>query len=393
MVITVLALTQFTVVLDFMVMSPLGDQLMKSMSLTTIQFGVAVFSYAFSAGISGFLTAGFADSFDRKKLLLFFYIGFIIGTLFCGLVTSYPMLIASRIVTGLFGGVIGSISMAIVSDIFKLEQRGRVMGFMQMGFGTSQVLGIPISLFIANSYGWQSPFFMIVGLATIIWLVILVKLKPITQHLEIENKENALLHLWHTISRRNYRIGFMATALMSLGGFMIMPWGSVYAINNLHVTKEQLPILFMIAGIATLLMMPLIGKLSDKIDKFKIFTIASIWMIVMVLIYSNLTPVPFWIVIICNVGMMAGVMARMVPSIALVSALPKLHDRGAFMSINSSLQQLAGGIAAAIGGMIVVQKNNFSPIENYDILSYVVAFFVIFCIFMLWRVSKIVSKK
>ncbi len=393
MVITVLALTQFTVVLDFMVMSPLGDQLMKSMSLTTVQFGVAVFSYAFSAGISGFLTAGFADSFDRKKLLLFFYIGFIIGTLFCGLVTSYPMLIAARIVTGLFGGVIGSISMAIVSDIFTLEQRGRVMGFMQMGFGTSQVLGIPISLFIANSYGWQSPFFMIVGLATIIWLVILVKLKPITQHLEIENKENALLHLWHTISQRNYRIGFMATALMSLGGFMIMPWGSVYAINNLHVTKEQLPILFMIAGIATLLMMPIIGKLSDKIDKFKLFTIASIWMIVMVLIYSNLTPVPFWVVIICNVGMMAGVMARMVPSIALVSALPKLHDRGAFMSINSSLQQLAGGIAAAIGGMIVVQKNNFSPIENYDILSYVVAFFVIFCIFMLWRVSKIVSKQ
>jgi len=264
---------------------------------------------------------------------------------------------------------------------------------MQMGFGTSQVLGIPISLFIANSYGWQSPFFMIVGIATIIWLVILVKLKPITQHLEIENKENALLHLWHTISQRNYRIGFMATALMSLGGFMIMPWGSVYAINNLHVTKEQLPILFMIAGIATLLIMPIIGKLSDKIDKFKIFTIASIWMIVMVLIYSNLTPVPFWIVIICNVGMMAGVMARMVPSIALVSALPKLHDRGAFMSINSSLQQLAGGIAAAIGGMIVVQKNNFSPIENYDILSYVVSFFVILCIFMLWRVSKIVSKK
>ena len=148
-----------------------------------------------------------------------------------------------------------------------------------------------------------------------------------------------------------------------------------------------------IESIATLLMMPIIGKLSDKIDKFKLFTIASIWMIVMVLIYSNLTPVPFWVVIICNVGMMAGVMARMVPSIALVSALPKLHDRGAFMSINSSLQQLAGGIAAAIGGMIVVQKNNFSPIENYDILSYVVAFFVIFCIFMLWRVSKIVSKQ
>ena len=70
-VIVLLALTQFTVVLDFMVMSPLGDMLMKSMNLKTSQFGFAVSSYAFSAGISGLLTAGFADKFDRKKLLLF----------------------------------------------------------------------------------------------------------------------------------------------------------------------------------------------------------------------------------------------------------------------------------------------------------------------------------
>ncbi len=393
LVITVLALTQFTVVLDFMVMSPLGDKLMKAMALTTSQFGVAVFSYAFSAGISGFLTAGFADSFDRKKLLLFFYIGFIVGTMFCGMANTYPLLIAARVFTGLFGGVIGSISMAIVSDLFALEQRGRVMGFMQMGFGASQVLGIPISLFIANAWGWQSPFFMIVGLALLIWIAILLKLKPITKHLDEKKENNAFKHLIHTISQRNYRIGFMATALMSLGGFMIMPWGSVYAINNLRVTEEQLPILFMISGIATLLIMPFIGKLSDKIDKFKLFVIASIWMIVVVLIYANLVPVPFWVVVALNVLMMMGVMARMVPSVALVSALPELHDRGAFMSINSSLQQLAGGVAAAIGGMIVVQKDNFSPIENYDTLGLVVAVFVVVCMFMLRRVSRIVLKK
>src|SRR3954470_25057026 len=160
--IVLLALTQFTVVLDFMVMSPLGDMLMKSMSLTTKQFGFAVSGYAFSAGISGLLTAGFADKFDRKKLLLFFYVGFIAGTLFCGLSTSYHMLIAARILTGLFGGVIGSISLAIVADLFPLQQRGRAMGLIQMGFGASQVLGIPIGLYIANQWGWQSPFLMIV---------------------------------------------------------------------------------------------------------------------------------------------------------------------------------------------------------------------------------------
>lgn len=392
-VIAILALTQFTVVLDFMVMSPLGDLLMKSMQLSTKQFGIAVFSYAFSAGISGFLTAGFADSFDRKKLLLFFYIGFIVGTLFCGLASNFYLLVAARVFTGIFGGVIGSISMAIVSDLFPIEKRGRVMGFLQMGFGTSQVLGIPISLYIANHFGWQSTFFLIVGMALIIWFFIVLKMKPITKHLEVKDKDtNALQHLIHTIQNRNYRIGFLTTALMSLGGFMIMPWGSVYAINNLHVTQEQLPLLFMIAGVATLLMMPLIGKISDKINKFTIFTFASVWMIIVVVIYANLGVTSFAIVVILNVLMMMGVMARMVPSVALVSELPKLQDRGAFMSVNSSLQQMAGGIAAAIGGMIVVQKNTHSPIEHYDTLAYVVSFFVILCVIMLYRVQKIIKE-
>src|SRR6188474_176828 len=206
LVIVLLALTQFTVVLDFMVMSPLGDMLMKSMELTTSQFGFAVSAYAFSAGISGLLTAGFADRFDRKKLLMFFYIGFIAGTLFCGLASTYIILIVARIITGLFGGVIGSISMAILADLFPLHQRGRAMGYMQMGFGASQVLGIPISLYIANHWGWQSPFLMIVGLATIIWLSIMMKLRPVTKHLELQSEKTAVKHLWHTLKQPNYRI-------------------------------------------------------------------------------------------------------------------------------------------------------------------------------------------
>ncbi|MES2591229.1 MAG: MFS transporter [Bacteroidota bacterium] len=393
LVIVILALTQFTVVLDFMVMSPLGDMLMKSMSLSTTQFGLAVSGYAFSAGISGILTAGFADRYDRKKLLLFFYVGFIVGTLFCGLSTSYPMLMAARIFTGLFGGVIGSISMAIVADLFLLEQRGRVMGFMQMGFGASQVLGIPISLYLANIWGWQSPFLMIVGLAIIVWLFIVFKIQPIAQHLEIKNERNAISHLWHTISQRHYRIGFMSTALLSLGGFMMMPWGSAFAINNLHVTQQQLPLLFMVAGISTLIIMPVIGKFSDRIDKFKLFTLASIWMIAVVVIYTNLTPVPLWVVMALNVCMMIGIMSRMVPAMALSSALPEIKDRGAFMSINASLQQIAGGIAAAVGGMIVVQKDKFSPLEHYNTLGYVIVVISLVSIYMVYRVSQLIKKR
>jgi len=393
LIIVLLALTQFTVVLDFMVMSPLGDILMKSFNMTTKQFGLTVSSYAFSAGIAGLLTAGFADRFDRKKLLQFFYIGFIFGTLFCSMAPNFELLVAARIVTGLFGGVIGSISLAIVADLFLLEQRGRVMGFMQMGFGASQVLGIPISLYLATIWNWQMPFLMIVGLSSIIWLIILFKMKSVSEHLSIKSEHNPFKHLWNTLFQKQYRAGFIATAMLSLGGFLMMPWGSAFAINNLHVTETQLPVLFMISGIGTLIIMPFIGKLSDKIDKFKLFAAASIWLTIVVLIYTNLQPVHFAIIVTLNVLLMMGIMSRMVPSMALVSALPKMQDRGAFMSINSSLQQIAGGIAAAAGGMIVYQKNKFSPLENYDTLGVIITILILIGIYLVYRVSKIVKLK
>jgi predicted MFS family arabinose efflux permease len=388
--ILILALTQFTVVLDFMVMSPLGDLLMKTIKISPTQFGIIVSSYAFSAGISGFLTAGFADKFDRKKLLLFFYCGFIVGTFFCGIVDSFFLLVLSRIVTGIFGGVISSISMAIVADLFEINQRGRVIGFLQMGFGLSQILGIPISLWFANQWGWQAPFFMIVILALLIFITCFIFLKPVNEHLK-HQRENALKHLFSTISNKDYQIGFMATAFLSLGGYLIMPWGSIYAVNNLNVTHEQLPILFMIAGFTTLLIMPFIGVLSDKIKKFNLFALASIWMVFTVIIYTNLVHVSFLTVILVNVIMMIGIMARMVPSQALTSEIPNLQDRGAFMSINSSIQQISGGFAAVLSGMIVVQKNEFSPLQNFNILGYVVICAILINIYLTYRVDKMLN--
>jgi predicted MFS family arabinose efflux permease len=392
-VIFILAMTQFTVILDFMIMSPLGDMLMKSLDLKPAAFGVAVSAYAFSAGISGLLTAGFADKFDRKKLLIFFYTGFIIGTVFCGLANTYPLLLAARIITGLFGGVIGSISMAIIADLFALQQRGRVMGFVQLGFGASQVLGIPIGIYIANAWGWESPFLMTAGLAIIIAVVILVQLKPVTQHLLVQHDKSALKHLWHTVAKRDYRIGFAATAVLSIGGFMMMPFGSAFAVNNLGITNAELPVLFMTSGISSLVIMPLIGRLSDKVSKFKLFAIATIWLMIICILYTNLSTTPFYLVLTFNVLMMMGMLSRMVPSSALTSAVPDMADRGAFMSINASLQQIAGGVAAAVAGMIVVQKTKFSPLEHYDIVGYVVVAISALSIFLLYRVSQIIAKK
>lgn len=393
LVIFLLAITQFTVVLDFMVMSPLGDIMMKTLKITASQFGVAVSAYAFSAGISGLLTAGFADKFDRKKLLIFFYIGFSIGTLFCALAPTFTLLVAARVFTGLFGGVIGSISMAIVADLFSLQQRGKVMGFIQMGFGVSQVLGIPIGLYIANAWGWHVPFLWIAAMAAIITLILFLKLKRITEHLLLKQEKTALKHLWHTISKKHYQVGFLSTALLSIGGFMMMPFGSAFAINNLKVTNDQLPLLFMITGIATLFVMPFIGKLSDRVNKFKIFMFATLAAVVIINIYSHFAATPFWIVLVTNVLMMATIMSRMVPSTTLTSAIPDPQDRGAFMSINSSLQQMAGGFGAMIAGMIIVQKDSYAPLEHYDILAMVASGIMLLTIYLVFRVSKLVEQK
>jgi predicted MFS family arabinose efflux permease len=227
-IIAILAILQFTLILDFMVLSPLGAILLKELSIKPAQFGLVVSAYAFSAGASGLLAAGFADKYDRKKLLLFFYVGFVFGTLLCALATTFQFLLIARIVTGIFGGVIGSISFAIISDLFKLEVRGRVMGFVQMAFAASQILGLPIGLLLANKFGWHSPFWMIAGFAVIIGVVIVVYMKPVTEHLKFKTDRNPFEHLWKTLSYPEYLRAFVATILLATAGFMLMPFGSAF---------------------------------------------------------------------------------------------------------------------------------------------------------------------
>jgi predicted MFS family arabinose efflux permease len=390
--VVILALLQFTVVLDFMVLSPLGAQLLTELHINTQQFGMVVSAYAFSAGASGLLAAGFADKFDRKKILMFFYVGFLIGTLLCGIAPNYEFLLMARIVTGIFGGVISSISFAIITDIFTMHQRGRVMGFVQMSFGASQVLGLPIGLYLANKLGWHSPFLMIVGIALILGIIIFIKMKPIDEHLKLRSDRSAFQHLIRIISTPNYLNVFAAAALLATGGFMLMPFGSAFAVNNLHLTLEQLPMLYMLTGIFSFAAGPLAGKLSDTFGKFPTFIAGSILTMIIVAIYTNLGPTPFVIVLILNILLFAGIMSRVIPAQALMTAVPDPQDRGGFMSVIGSIQQISGGIAAAFGGLIVVQKEG-QALENYNVLGNVVIATMIITIGMMYLINKMVVKK
>jgi predicted MFS family arabinose efflux permease len=392
-IIAILALLQFTVILDFMVISPLGDILMKTLDMTTANFGFTVSAYAFSAGISGLLAAGFADKFDRKKLLIFFYTGFIAGTLFCALSTSYLMLLSARIITGFFGGVIGSVSLAIVTDLFVIQQRGRVMGFIQMAFATSQILGIPVGIYFANMWGWHSAFLLIVGLAAVILIAVVMYMQPVNKHLELQSDKNAFLHLLHTLTNKEYQVGFLAIAFLSVGGFMLQPFGSAFLVNNIHISQLQLPMVFFFTGLSVLIIMPLIGKLSDKINKFRLYCGGSILSIIMIIIYTHLPPIPLWQVVVINMILFMGIMSRMIPATTLNTSVPEMKDRGAYMAITSSMQQLAGGIAAICAGFIVHQETKTSPLENYPILGYVISIVTLVSIFLIYRVHMMVKTK
>lgn len=390
--IAILSIVQFTVILDFMVMAPLGAQLMRVMHVTPIQFGSVVSAYAFSAGISGILAAGFADKFDRKKMLLLFYSGFVLGTFLCGIAPNYIFLLFARIVTGLFGGVMSSISMAIVADLFSLQVRGRVMGFIQTSFAASQALGIPLGLLLANSWGWHAPFLLIVGLCLVLGLAIVKWMQPITAHLKVQHDHNAFEHLAKTASNKTYLRAFAATVFMSAGGFLIMPFSSAFMVKNVGITEAQLPLIFIVTGLAGLVIGPLVGKWSDVIGKYKTFLFGTTLGAIMIVIYTHMTITPIWIVFIINIATFVSISARMAPSQALISGVPGMSDRGAFMSINSSIQQMGGGIASVIGGSIIVEKGN-GPLEHFDTLGYITVLALLICAILMYFVNRLVAEK
>lgn len=369
-VVAVLAFLQFTIVLDFMVLSPLGALVIPALKITPSQFGLIVSAYAFSAGVSGVLTAGFADRFDRKKLLLFFYSGFLAGTLLCGLASTYHLLLLARMVTGLFAGVIGSVSFAIVTDLFPFDMRGRVMGVIQTAFAGSSVLGIPLALLLSTRWGWNASFFFIVGVSTLVGGLILAYLRPVDEHLKHRPDRSPLHHLIHTVSNRFYLQGFATTGILSVGGFMLMPFMSIFMVHNVGLPIGKLPLLYMITGAVSIVSGPLIGRASDALGKFKVFAFGCVVTIVMVVIFTHLGLNPLWVLAVVIVLMQVGIFSRMISASALMSALPKPADRGSYMSISSSLQQVSGGIAAVVAGLIVVQTPD-GPLLHFDTLGYV----------------------
>lgn len=390
-VVAVLAFLQFTIILDFMIMAPLGAIMMPALNMTAAQFGVVVSVYAFSAGGAGLLAAGFADRFDRKKMLMFFYTGFVIGTLLCAIAPNYHFLLVARTVTGLFGGVIGSIVFAITTDLFPMEKRGRVMGFIQTAFAASQILGLPAGLYFSNLWGWHAPFFMIVVVSVVVGVLLFLYLKPIDAHLSLKVDHSPLRHLAKTLANRRYQLAFGATTLLSIGGFMMMPFGSAFTVHNLGIHIDHLPMIYLITGIFSIVTGPLVGRAADRFGKMPVFTFGTAVSVVMVVIYTHLGVTSLPLVIFVNTIMFVGIFSRMIPSQALISAVPEVSMRGSFMSVSSSLQQIAGGFASVLAGMIVVQRADQS-LEHFDTLGFIMVGTALVSYVMMTIINRVVMR-
>src|SRR6266481_1867280 len=373
--VALLALVQFTIIIDFMIMSPLGAIIMPALNISAAQFGVAVSAYAFSAGISGILAAGFADQFDRKWLLLFFYVGFTLGTALCA------------IVTGLFGGVIGSVVLAIVTDLFALQLRGRVMGFVQTAFAASQVLGIPAGLFLSNHWNWHVAFGALVGLSIAGMAAVLFLMKPVNGHLLLKQDKNAFRHLIATVAQPRYWMAFAVTTLLATGGYMLMPFGSAYTVHNLGIDIGHLPTIYLVSSLFSILIGPLVGRASDAFGKFPTFAFGSAMSIVMVLIYTHLGQVSLTVAILVNVMMFVGIFSRMIPSQALISAIPEPAQRGSFSAVGASLQQLSGGLGSVLAAALIAQDADGS-LRHFDRLGYVVVTTAVISLIVMYFVQR-----
>jgi predicted MFS family arabinose efflux permease len=347
-----LAGIQFTHVVDFMVMMPLGPQLTQLFNISDAKFGLLVSSYTFSAGASGLLASFYVDRFSRKKLLLSLYVLFAASTLACGLAPTYDTLMLARVAAGAFGGVLMALSQTIVADVIPFDRRGRAMGIVMSSFSVASVAGVPGSLFLAAQFGWHAPFFAIAFVCAVLAMGAWITLPPLAGHLQTE-RQSPLANIAAVLQDHNHQKAFAFTVLLMSAGFTMFPYMTIYLTANAGFTAQQVPFIYLCGGAATLFTARWIGRLSDSVGKAKMFIIMALLTIPPLILITLSAPYGVYPMLVVTTLMFIGMNGRMIPGMALVTSAANPKLRGTFMALNSSVQSAAMGIAAFLGGLII----------------------------------------
>ena len=364
-IVLALAAMQFTSIVDFMIVMPLGPQLMRDLTLSPTRFGLIVSSYTFAAGAAGLLATMWIDRFDRRTAFLWLYAGFLVGTLLCGLAPSYPTLLGARIVTGAFGGILGGLALAIIGDVFPDERRGRATGALMSAFALASVAGVPFGLYLGTRFDWHAPFLLLAALGLPTMLVATRALPPLRKHLDRRSTDHPLARLVGTLTEPNHLRAFALIVTLMLGGFAVIPYISASFVRNVGVTEARLPWVFVAGGAVTMIAAPAIGWLSDRFGKLMVYRVVAPISAAMMLIVTNLPAGAGLGVAAASVaGLMSTNAGRMICALAMVTGSVEPRRRGGFMSANSSVQHMATGLGAYLGGQILVEGPG-GTLENF----------------------------
>lgn len=353
-----LAGIQFTNILDFMIMMPLGPQLTHIFAISDAQFGLLVSAYTFAAGLSGLLSATYLDKFDRKKLLLCLYALFGLATLACGLAPTYELLMVARVLAGIFGGVLSALSQTIVGDAIPFERRGRAMGIVMTSFSVSTVAGVPLGLLLAAHLSWHAPFFAIAALVALLTLAAATTLPSLRAHLGRAGKSSAWENIHTVLADANHLKALLFTGLVMFAGFTVIPFITIFVQTNVGWRADEVPYIYLCGGVATIASARILGLMTDR--RGKIFTfrlIASLSMLPMVLI-TQTQGWPAWAVLLVTTAFFTCVSGRMIPGMAITTSAANPGLRGTFMALNQAVMSAAMGAAALTGGNIIGRDAN-----------------------------------
>ena len=382
-----LAALNFTHILDFMIMMPLGNYLMPYFGVNASRFAGAVSAYNYAAFVTGILASFVVDRYDRKKVLVFGYIGFLIGTLLCALAPTFFLLTAARVVAGLFGGLIGAQVLSIVADTFPYEKRGRAMGWLMTAFSFASVLGVPLSLYLARFFSWHAPFYFIVILGLVVLPAVVRYVPSVRHHIRAGNHE---LNVWKTLGDifrvPTQRAGLLFSGFLMMGHFIIIPFINPFMEFNKGFSKTQTPVIYMVGGLATIVSAMVWGRLADRYGKLRIFTISGLLSVLPVLLITNMPDWSFALTLVPFAFWFAMTNGRTISAQAMLSQLVPSHMRGSFMSFNSSMQQLFTGLAGSLAGMLVVSDAR-NRILHYHWLGMLSAGIILFCLLLARRLK------
>lgn len=368
----VLAAIQFTHIMDFMIMMPLGDRLMKAFSITPGQFSLIVASYSLSAGICGFASAFFIDKFDRKTALLFLYTGFTIGTFCCALSPTYEILLIARTITGAFGGVAGAMILTVIGDKIPLNRRSAAMGFVMAAFSASSVFGVPFGYYLAELYDWHAPFFLLACLGVVIIIAQIKYFPSMRGHMEGKIPKNRRLHvLTNVLEDKNQLMALLFMVLLMLGQFTIIPFIAPYMERNVGFEGTEITLIYLLGGAVTIFTSPRIGKLADKIGHQKTYLIFALLNLIPIFLITNFprSPIGYALLVTSLFFVTSG--GRYIPAQTLMTSVVKPENRGSFMNIISSVQQLGASLSSFIAGIIVVENLNTGELDNYQYVGYI----------------------